>query len=125
MRDLLIKAVRHLVQCIAAFFVFALIFPQYTWIMGLLACLWAILALGCWMFLIAANTNSKLTALNCMVYPVERDDSYLSYYDQYGRLHQVTDSCNGCIIERAAELQRQDGVKLIRVELGRKNTGQL
>jgi hypothetical protein len=125
MRDLLIKAVRHLVQCIAAFFVFALIFPQYTWIMGLLACLWAILALGCWMFLIAANTNSKLTALNCMVYPVERDDSYLSYYDQYGRLHQVTDGCNGCIIERAAELQRQDGVKLIRVELGRKNTGQL
>src|SRR5450755_3408823 len=125
MRDLLIKAVRHLVQCIAAFFVFALIFPQYELIMGLLACLWAILALVCCVALVVASKPRKPTSLNCMVYPVERDDSYLSYYDQYGKLHRVTDGCNSCIIEQAAELQRQDGVKLIRVELGRKNTGQL
>jgi hypothetical protein len=59
MRDLLIKAVRHLMQCIAAFFVFALIFPQYERIMGLLACLWAILTLGCCIVLITTREVEK------------------------------------------------------------------
>ena len=125
MRDLLIKAVRHLVQCIAAFFVFALIFPQYELIMGLLACLWAILALVCCVALVVASKPRKPTSLNCMVYPVERDDSYLSYYDQYGKLHRETDGCSDCIRSRAEQLQAQGNVKLIRVELGRRNTGEL
>jgi hypothetical protein len=119
MRDLLTKAARHLVHWIVALFVFALFFPQYERIAGLLASLLAVLTL------IVASKHSKPTALNWIDHAVERDDSYLSYYDQYGRLHQVTDGCSGCIVERAAELQRQDGVKLIRVELGRRNTGQL
>jgi hypothetical protein len=74
--------------------------------------------------LLLVNRNSKPTPFNFTVEHVDRDDSYLSYYDEYGRLHQETDGCSGCIYSRAVQLQ-EAGVKLIRVELGRRDTGQL
>ncbi len=74
--------------------------------------------------LIAANKPNKPVALDCTVTHVDRDDSYLSYYDQYSKLHQETDGCSDCIYSRAEQLQEQ-GMKVIRVELGRRNTGQL
>lgn len=68
--------------------------------------------------------ESKPPALDCIVDHVDRDESYLSYYDQQSKLHTETDGCSGCIQGRAEQLQEQ-GVKLIRVEFGRRNTGEL
>jgi hypothetical protein len=53
MIEMLGKTVLHLLNWIAALFVFALTFPQYEQIAGVIALPLAILALGC-AFLIAA-----------------------------------------------------------------------
>ncbi|HYU74186.1 MAG TPA: hypothetical protein VEL31_16055 [Ktedonobacteraceae bacterium] len=74
--------------------------------------------------LITAHKNSKPTALNCTVTHVDKDESYVSWYDQYSKLHQETDGCSDCIYSRAEQLQAQ-GMKVWKVELGRRNTGQL
>jgi hypothetical protein len=69
------------------------------------------------LLLIGVNKPRK-PQFNYTVEHVDRDESYLSYYDERGRLHQETDGCSACIHSRAVQLQEQ-GVKLIRVELGR------
>jgi hypothetical protein len=75
--------------------------------------------------LIGANKKSKTTVLTCEVVQVDRDESYVSWYDEHSRLHQENDGCSDCIRSRAEQLQEQGNVKLIRVELGRRNTGEL
>jgi len=90
-------------------------------IMALLALLVILLVA---FLLIRESRNNKPTELNCTVTHVERDESYVSWYDQYSKLHQETDGCSDCIYARAEQLQEQ-GMKVIRVELGRRNTGQL
>ncbi len=76
------------------------------------------------LLLIGLNKPEKQIKLIGTIEHVDREESYLSYYDEYGRLHQETDGCSDCMYSRAVQLQEQ-GVRLIRVELGRRNTGQL
>ncbi len=79
------------------------------------------------LLIIAVNKPRKPTKLHCIdkVTHVDRDESYVSWYDEHSKLHQETDGCSDCIYSRAEQLQGQDGVRLIRVELGRRNTGEL
>ncbi len=78
-------------------------------LMGLLMCL---------------NWPQKRTALQCPVEHVDQDDSSVSYYDRHGKIRVETDGCNDCIYSRAEQLQERD-VTLVKVVLGRRNTGQL
>ncbi len=48
----------------------------------------------------------------------------MSYYDRHGKIRVETDGCNDCIYSRAEQLQERD-VTLVKVVLGRRNTGQL
>jgi hypothetical protein len=74
--------------------------------------------------LLAANKPSKPTALRCPVEHSDQDDSEVRYYDRHGKIRQETDGCNDCIRTRAEQLQARD-VTLVKVVLGKKNTGQL
>jgi hypothetical protein len=76
------------------------------------------------LLLIGVSRSERPIKLIGTIEHVDRDESYLSYYDEYGKLHQETDGCSDCIYSRAVQLQEQ-GVKLIGVELGRRNTGEL
>jgi hypothetical protein len=76
------------------------------------------------LLLCAVNRPRKPAQFNSTVEHVDCDESYLSYYDERGRLHQETDGYSDCIYAHAVQLQEQ-GVKLIRVELGRRMTGEL
>ena len=59
MGDALAQAVLHLLNWIAAFFVFAITFPRYEQIAGFLAFPLAVLALGCAVLVAALSLVSE------------------------------------------------------------------
>jgi hypothetical protein len=74
--------------------------------------------------LMCLNWPQKPVTLRCPVEHSDQDDSSVSYYDARGKIRVETDGCNDCIRSRAEQLQERD-VTLVKVVLGRRNTGQL
>jgi hypothetical protein len=74
--------------------------------------------------LLLSGSGSSKVAPTWREVHVERDESSVRYRDQAGKLKSETDGCNGCIVNRAEELQRQ-GYVVVEVEIGRRNSGQL
>ncbi len=87
---------------------------------GALVLILILLVLG-WLY---AHGHDPYARVREKVRESNQDDSYVSYRNAYGQRSVHRDTCRGCAMNEAVELQRA-GYQIDEVVVGRRDSGQL